>query len=166
MNIHDLHILYDYNYWATGQVLSSASNLTQDQLSVQSSMAFGSILGTLTHILNAEWIWRMRSQKKISPTSMLLEGRITDLESLKSTWLEEEAEMRAYLKELETGDLEKVVTYKRMMGQDQENILWHILVHVVNHGTQHRAEVASVVTELGYSPGDLDFIIYMRNKSK
>jgi uncharacterized damage-inducible protein DinB len=95
---------------------------------------------------------------------MMLEEKITDLVSLRNTWLEEEAEMRTYLGELISGDLERVITYKRMMGQDQNNTLWHILVHVINHGTQHRAEVASVVTGLGYSPGDLDFIIYMRNK--
>jgi uncharacterized damage-inducible protein DinB len=163
MNTSDLRTLYDYNYWARDQVLRSVSNLSHDQLTAQSSMAFGSMLGTLTHMLNAEWVWRMRSQKNISPTAMLLEERITDFESLRNTWLEEEAEMRSYLSELESGDLERVVTYKRMMGQDQDNILWHILVHVINHGTQHRSEVASVVTELGFSPGDLDFIIYMRN---
>ena len=35
-----------------------------------------------------------------------------------------------------------------------------MLVHVVNHGTQHRAEAAVLLTGEGRSPGELDMIDY------
>jgi uncharacterized damage-inducible protein DinB len=38
--------------------------------------------------------------------------------------------------------------------------VWQMLVHVVNHGTQHRAEVAALLTAEGRSPGELDLINY------
>ena len=166
MEEKDLNILYAYNYWARNKVLQAAKSLTHEQLITPSALCFGSLLGTLTHILNAEWIWRVRCQENRSPRLMALEEGITDYSSLLDTWSAEEKRMWIYLGELKGADLGREVKYTRLSGPEGENTLWHILVHVVNHGTQHRAEVASVLTELGYSPGELDLIIYLREKGR
>jgi uncharacterized damage-inducible protein DinB len=97
---------------------------------------------------------------------MLLEEKITDFETLRHTWLNEEIQMRSYLRELEERDLDRIVKYGQLTGHEQSNVLWHILVHVVNHGTQHRAEASSKLTELGYSPGNIDFILFMRARQR
>ena len=48
------------------------------------------------------------------------------------------------------------------LDQDEEGIaLWQALAHVVNHGTQHRSEVAVLLTAAGHSPGDLDMVDYI-----
>jgi uncharacterized damage-inducible protein DinB len=41
--------------------------------------------------------------------------------------------------------------------------LWQMIMHVANHGTQHRSEVAAMLTSYGHSPGDLDFSEYLRS---
>jgi uncharacterized damage-inducible protein DinB len=44
-------------------------------------------------------------------------------------------------------------------------VLWHCLVHVVNHGTQHRSEAALLLTNDGQSPGDLDFTLFLNSRA-
>ncbi|HYU21327.1 MAG TPA: DinB family protein [Chloroflexota bacterium] len=43
--------------------------------------------------------------------------------------------------------------------------LWQMMLHVANHGTQHRSEVAALLTGFGQSPGDLDLLVYLWDRS-
>ncbi len=164
MRIDNLRVLYDYNYWARDQILEAVKGLNHDQLHSPSTMSFGSLFGTLRHILNAEWVWRLRTQEGRSPRAMELEEHVDTLGALHQAWLYEEKQMYAFLAELADDGLDKIIHYQNMSGHPLESTLWHILVHVVNHGTQHRAEVALRLAELGCLPGNIDLIIFLRQR--
>jgi uncharacterized damage-inducible protein DinB len=74
--------------------------------------------------------------------------------------------MQAYLASLRDEDLESHLRYTTDTGIQRDRILWHCLLHVVNHGTQHRSEAAGLLTEYAHSPGDLDFTVFLNDYRK
>ena len=162
MNIHDIRLLYNYNYWANGQILATAKKVTVEQFLASAEFPYGGLRGTMTHIIEAEWGWRVRCQG-LGYAEELLETEFPTLASLETRWKEEEKSMRAFLARLRDENMESMVRYKTYPppGEIRERVLWHCLFSVVNHGTQHRSEAAALLTRYGQSPGDLDFNFFM-----
>lgn len=161
MNVSDILLLYEYNYWANRQIRAAAKKVTEAQFLAPAEFPYGGLRGTMTHILEAEWGWRVRFEGQGHPAEELLETAFPTLESLETRWSEDEKSMRAYLSTLHDEDLDKDLTYPIDEGKTRTRTLWHCLVHVVNHGTQHRSEAAVLLTRYGQSPGDLDFTIFL-----
>ncbi|MEX1020130.1 MAG: DinB family protein [Litorilinea sp.] len=160
MQKSELITLFDYNYWANRKIFDAAAQATRTQLTEPRQLSWESIFQTLTHILSAEWIWRVRCQEGISPRAFLNPADFADMAALLARWREEEAALRAFLEDLPAGEVTQIVQYSNTRGDTFEKPLWQILIHVVNHGTQHRSEVALYLTDLGFSPGDIDFSRY------
>jgi uncharacterized damage-inducible protein DinB len=165
MNIQDIHLLYEYNYWANKRILAASANVTHEQFTAPASFPYGGLHGTLLHTLDTEWGWRTLFQK-IEDASELLPTDYTTLATIEIRWQEEEAAMRAYLATLHDEDMESHLRYTIDGGLQRDRILWHALLHVVNHGTQHRSEAAALLTDYGRSPGDLDFTVFLNEYKK
>lgn len=162
MKNQDILFLFDYNYWTRDRILEQTARLSGEEFLEPRDYGHGSIRSELVHILSAEWVWRLRCQEKISPTSLLQVNDFPSVQALRTRWQQEEEMMRGYMLTLTEAELEGQVTYRRTGGEARTNVLWHLLVHVVNHGTEHRSQVAEALTAFGYSPGDLDVIHYLR----
>ena len=163
MNKQDIQLLFKYNQWANAKILNAASALTSDLFLASSSFPMGGIRGTLTHALFAEWIWRQRWQGT-SPATRIKPEDFPTFESLRTRWLGEESELMKFVDEITDEKLNSVFQYTSTEGVRYENILWESMTHVINHGTQHRAEVAQMLTEINLSPGDMDMILFLRKK--
>jgi uncharacterized damage-inducible protein DinB len=161
MQANDIRTLYEYNYWANERVLAVTTRLPGELYSAPTRLSHGSLHGALVHTLTAEWIWLQRCQGA-SPARLFRAEEFPSLDDLRRRWQAEEQAMRAFLAGLGDQDLDRVIHYNTTGGLPMEQLLWQILVHVVNHGTQHRSEAAILLTDYGHSPGDLDFITFLR----
>jgi uncharacterized damage-inducible protein DinB len=165
MNIQDIHLIYKYNYWANKKLLDASRNVSHEQFTAPASFPYGGLHGTLIHILDAEWGWRMFLQHDNWSAPDLNPADFPDLAAIQERWTKEEQEMRTYLAALHDEDINMHRYYNTSEGDSRDRILWHCLLHVVNHGTQHRSEAAALLTDFGQSPGDLDFTIFL-NETK
>ncbi len=158
--------LMDYNYWANGLVLKYAEQLPQDKFEQENAHSQLSVQGVLLHVLFAEALWLKRMQgdefdfqavkdsfnPEIYPTTKEIYAR----------WFEEELRMRAFMGEMTEEQFSQTVAYTRSDGAAFEDTYADIFTHFVLHGMQHRAECAMLLTELGHSPGGLDYTLYLR----
>ena len=165
MNKNDILTLFNYNYWANARVLNAAARLTPDQFTAPAGLSHGSLRGALVHILGAETVWRLRCAEGISRSALPDDNHFSTVEVLRERWLDDEQKMRAYLNSLSDEALNQTVQYRTTKGVPFENVLWNLLAHVVNHGTQFRAEAGIALTAYGQSPGDLDLLLYFREKT-
>jgi len=160
MNQQDIALLYKYNQWANAKILNAASNLTSEQFLAPSSFPHGGLRGTLVHTLFAEWIWRHRWEGT-SPVVRLKPEDFPTFESLRSRWADEEKLLMSFVDKVTDERLNSHFFYTNTRGDPFERILWQVMVHVVNHGTQHRSEAAALLTDFGNSPGDIDLVYFL-----
>lgn len=161
MRVADIQLLYEYNYWAHDRILRQVAQLTQEQFEADLGYSWGGVRGTLTHVLGTEQGWRSRWR---GDDVAVTQPDLATPEALAAAWEANRAAMRDYLATVAAEDFDREVAYTRQ-GRRYSHPLWTQLVHVVNHGTQHRGEVAAMLTGYGYSPGDIDFSLFMREKS-
>lgn len=165
MNIQDIKFIYEYNYWANKKILEAASKVTQEQLLAPAEFPFGiekggNLRSTILHIVDAEYGWRGFFEfKKFGED--LNPDDFSTLKALEKKFKEEENSMRAWLNRITDDDVNSRVTYTNDEGILRTRTLWHCLLHVVNHGTQHRSEAAALLTRYDASPGDLDFTFFL-----
>jgi len=162
MDKDDILTLFEYNYWANRRVLNAANGVELWQFIAPSRLSHGSLHGALVHTLGAEVVWRLRCKEGISPSTLLAEDEFPTPDALRKRWDQEEIAMRSYLASLTSDSLGQPMKYRNTKGVWFESLLWHVLAHVVNHGTQFRCEAGIALTEYGRSPGDLDMIAFFR----
>jgi len=161
MNIQDILLIYDYNYWGNKRILTASEKVSEKQFLAPASFPYGGLRGTLVHILDAEYGWRMFFQNNNWSAPELKEAEFPTLASVQAQADQEEGAMRDFLATLSDKDLAGHRYYKNEKGEPRDRILWQCLYHVVNHGTQHRSEAAAMLTDYGCSPGDLDFTLFL-----
>ena len=164
MTIDDLRLLLDYHYWARDRVLDAVEPLTPEQFTRDMGSSFRSIRDTLAHIYAAEWAWHSRWMGN-SPTALLSPDMFPDLGTLRATWTDHEAKMRAFLESLPEASINLVIDYKLISGQPGSSPVWQMLQHVINHASYHRGQVTTMLRQMGVEPGKpMDLIAFYRTR--
>ncbi|MDE2852897.1 MAG: DinB family protein [Chloroflexota bacterium] len=158
INREDIQLLLRYNDWANDRILNCAEQVTSQQLSAANDFGWGSLRGALVHLMDAEYVWRNLLEDG-NHVEWLQPDNFPDVAAIRARWNTERAEFWRYFAGLSDENLSSVISYEG--DETRHRVLWHCLAHVVNHGTQHRAECAALLTGFGHSPGNLDFTVFL-----
>ncbi|MFI5177489.1 MAG: DinB family protein [Vicinamibacterales bacterium] len=165
MDLADLRLLLDFNYWARDRLLTAASALTPEQYTRDLGSSFKSVRDTLVHMYSAEWVWYTRWQGS-SPTTPLSVDGYPDVAALQTAWAGLEGKIRAYLDGVGEAGAARVMDYKLMNGQPGKAVFWQMFQHVVNHGSYHRGQVTTMLRQLGAAPAkSMDLITFYRERA-
>jgi uncharacterized damage-inducible protein DinB len=153
--------LYDYSYWARDRVWGCCDALSDEQVAQDLGYSWGSIHDVWVHLMDAERIWFQRLRglptDRLRPTA-----EFPTREALRAEWRTVEAGVRDYLATLTDAMLTSELVYRTSSGTEMRNPVWMSLMQVVNHGTDHRAQVLAMVHQLGFPTLEVDFILFVR----
>lgn len=149
---------FDYNYWATGQILGVCETLSPEEFTAASDVTFRNLRGTLVHTLDVERSWRrrLRGEPRETWDVELPDGDFPTARSLAEVWREDEAEMRNWLNGLDDESLESIVD----LGPKDRFPLSTFLLHIITHSAQQRRDAAIVLERAGHSPPEIEFLNY------
>ena len=151
--------LYQFNSWANRRILEACFPLTDEQFLRDLGSSFPSIRDTLVHILWAELVWLDRLNGRLPRPDLINPLPSTPSEVL-SAWSPIEKGLETYVNSVSDADVDRKMEYLNWQGNRYGYSVGNILKHIVNHGTYHRGQVATMLRQLGARPVATDFLRY------
>jgi uncharacterized damage-inducible protein DinB len=155
MDAGSLTAFVRYHASANRRIIQTAAELSDDELRGPGPLDHGTAFQTLRHLVDVDWSWReFCTGNDVGPTYVWDQVALEDLASIDRFSADEDARLLAYVR-----SLDDVTLAEPLALSDEESVpRWLIVAHVVNHGTQHRSELARFFTDRGHSPGELDLL--------
>jgi uncharacterized damage-inducible protein DinB len=155
VTIDDIRTLYEYHYWAHERMMTAVQRLTPEELDRDLGASHVSVRGTLVHMMSAEWLYLSRWHG-VFPDNMLDAKAFPTLDALEDRWSGIRRELRGFLGRVQKGHLNNLMIYRDTGGEEVKLPLYVNLMHLVNHATYHRGQVANLIRQLGHEPEPTD----------
>ncbi|MDD5277325.1 MAG: DinB family protein [Methylovulum sp.] len=169
-------LMASYNAWMNAKLYTGAGRLSADELLADRGAFFGSIMGTLNHLVVGDTLWLKRfaahpgNHRSLDPIRQLPAptslGQIafTDMASLSAhrDWLD--TLITTWSQSLTAADLDHVLHYSNMKGIAADKNFFSLVMHFFNHQTHHRGQVSTLLSQLGIDIGVTDLLELIPNQ--
>lgn len=167
----DFVLFAAYNRWMNTRLYAAAATLPEAELARDRGAFFGSILGTLNHLVVADTIWLQRfatlpaHHAQLEPVRALPQPRALDAMPFAAfatlaahrRWLDSIIE--AWVSALGDEDLRQVLRYNNTRGVGFRRELASLLLHFFNHQTHHRGQTTTLLSQAGVDVGVTDLLV-------
>ena len=159
-DLQTLRNFFIFGRWANRTILESVAALTPEEYARPIGGSFGSVQGTLLHLYGADWVWLERFHGR-SPRNRPPGDDLVTLEALARKWREVEAGQDAFIAALTQERLSEPLSYVSFAGDSFTRFLGDALLHLANHGTYHRGQVATLLRQLGKTATPTDYLRFI-----
>jgi len=158
MNANAFRHFYDYHFAENRKIWDSyVTPLSYEQFRQDVDYSHGSVRNQIVHIMSTDdaWFSGLRGVEFPEPFNP---ADFDDRKTIRAYWDNVEQNMRDYLAKLQDDMLSEKPFAE---GEDKDLILWQVLLHVANHGTDHRAQLLRLLNDLGVNTEYQDYIFYV-----
>ncbi len=160
MDANAFRYFYDYHFAENRSLWDRyIASLPYAQFVQEAAYSHGSVRDQIVHLLDVDDVWFSELQN-IEPFDPLPDATDEDdRDTIRAHWDRVEQKARAYL-----ASLQDEMLFTRPIkepDEDQNLIVWQVLLHVVNHATDHRAQILRQLNDLGVETVSQDFIFHV-----
>ena len=166
----DVLLLAHYNAGMNRKLYDAAAQLPPRELHADRKAFFGSVLGTLNHLVATDTIWLKRfaaHPSRFAVLDALRDGVVPnnltqsygdDLATLRAHRMRLDAVIGALAAELRQPDLDQALAYQNSRGVPFKRHFGSLLLHFFNHQTHHRGQATTLLTQAGVDVGVTDLL--------
>lgn len=175
--VEHLCLMARYNAWMNERLYAAAATLPAAERAADRKAFFGSILGTLNHVMVGDLIWLKRfaahpaAWRALDPVRTLpqpaglRETLHGDLESLAAARRSLDAAIEAWTASLEEPQLDTFLEYRTTKGVPSRRAFHALAVHFFNHQAHHRGQATTLLFQAGIDPGETDLLALIRDEA-
>lgn len=156
MNADAFRHFYEYHF-AQNRKISDAhiTPLSPEQFTQDVKYSHGSVRDQVVHLMSVDDMWFSQLRGADFPEPLPVD--IVERGLIRAHWDDVERRMRDYLATLRD---DMLLDRPFAEGEDKDLILWQVLLHVANHGTDHRAQLLRLLNDLGVKTEYQDYVFY------
>ena len=154
----DIYKLLDYDAWATGKLLEAVESLSPEQFAQEFAGSLSSVRQQFVHLLSVTDRYRARLAQELVPD--ISPESFETAQDLISYEAQMRRRLNNFVNGLEQDDLSRVQEHPTRRGMFRASGA-HTLLHMVNHATYHRGQIACLLKLHGVEFADTDFIIWL-----
>lgn len=165
-----IELMASYNQWMNFKLYEAAGRLSPQALAADRKAFFGSLLGTLNHIVVGDTLWLKRFAThptnftaldpiRLFPDPSSLDGLLfTDIDALFTRRKMLDEMIVQWTATLTDENLTSVLRYTSMKGVVARKSFSQLILHFFNHQTHHRGQASALLFQAGIDIGVTDLL--------
>jgi uncharacterized damage-inducible protein DinB len=157
MNADAFRQLYEYHFAENRKIWDTfIISLSQEQFIQPVAYSIGSVRNQVVHLMSCDDFW-FSGLRGLEMPDMRNPELFPDRKTVRAEWDIIEQNMRDYLANLR----DDMLFDHPLQDGDEILFLWQVLMHVIIHGADHRAQLLRLLNDLGLETGPQDYIFYV-----